>query len=58
MSATETTPARVPRRGKMSGSITEWCVFWTLKPGVSGQKIVDRYLGGPFEATGRDKAVI
>ena len=46
MSATETTPARVPRRGKMSGSITEWCVFWTLKPGVSGKKIVDDILAG------------
>jgi hypothetical protein len=42
----ETTPARVPRKGKMSGSITEWCVFWTLKPGVSGQKIIDDILAG------------
>ena len=47
MSATKTTPARVPRRGKMSGSITEWCVFWTLKPGVSGKEIIDRILAGP-----------
>ena len=36
MSATETTPARVPRKGTMSGSITEYCAIWTLKPGVSG----------------------
>ena len=46
MSTTEKTPARVPRRSKMSGSITEWCVLWTLKPGVSGQKIVDAILAG------------
>ncbi len=42
----ETTPARLPRKGKMSGSITEWCVLWTLKPGVSGKKIVEDILAG------------
>jgi hypothetical protein len=46
MSAKETTPARVPRKGKTSGTINEWCVFWTLKPGVSGQKIIDQILAG------------
>jgi hypothetical protein len=46
MSTAEAIPARVPRKGKMSGSITEWCVFWTLKPGVSGQKIIDDILAG------------
>jgi hypothetical protein len=30
----------------MSGSITEWCVFWTLKPGVSGHKIIEHILAG------------
>jgi hypothetical protein len=42
----ETTVARVPRKGKMSGTIMEWCVLWTLKPGVSGQKIIDGILAG------------
>ena len=42
----QTTVARVPRKGKMSGTITEWCVLWTLKPGVSGQKIVKDILAG------------
>jgi hypothetical protein len=46
MPATETTTARVARKGLMSGSITEWCVLWTLKPGVSGQKIVKDILAG------------
>ncbi len=30
----------------MSGSITEWCVFWTVKPGVSGQETVDKIVAG------------
>jgi hypothetical protein len=42
----QTTVARVPRKGKMSGTITEWCVLWTLKPGVSGQKIIEHILAG------------
>jgi hypothetical protein len=41
----ETTPARVPRKGKMSGSITEYCAIWTVKPGL-GKATVDRILAG------------
>jgi hypothetical protein len=45
-STKETTVARVPRKGKMSGTITEWCVLWTLKPGVDGDKIIEHILAG------------
>ena len=30
----------------MSGTITEWCVLWTLKPGVDGDKIIEHILAG------------
>jgi hypothetical protein len=54
MSATETTPARVPRKGMMSGLVTEYCAYRKVKPGL-GKPTVDRDRGGPRESTGRCK---
>ena len=33
------TPARVPRKGKKSGGVTEYCGFWHIKPGHAKQLI-------------------
>ena len=41
----ETTPARVPRKGKMSGPVTEYCAFWKVKPGL-GKATVERIAAG------------
>ncbi len=41
----ETTPARVPRKGTMSGPVTEYCAFWKVKPGL-GKATVDRIAAG------------
>jgi hypothetical protein len=32
-------PPRVPRKGKTSGPVTEYCAFWTIKPGHAGQLV-------------------
>jgi hypothetical protein len=45
MSATKTTPARVPRKGTMSGPVTEYCAYWKVKPGL-GKPTVDRIAAG------------
>ena len=33
------TPARLPRKGKKSGPVTEYCALWTIKPGHAKQLI-------------------
>ena len=45
MSTKDTTPARLPRKGSMSGPITEYCAFWKVKPGL-GKATVDRIAAG------------
>ena len=45
MSARETTPARVPRKGLKSGEILEYCAIWTVKPG-RGKAVIERIAEG------------
>jgi len=40
MDATQSaTPVRLPRKGKKSGPVTEFCALWTIKPGHAKQLI-------------------
>ena len=45
MTTQATTPARVTRKGLMSGPVTEFCAIWTVKPG-RGKALVDRIAAG------------
>ena len=45
MTTEATAPARVTRKGLMSGPVTEYCAIWTVKPGL-GKALVDRIAAG------------
>ena len=43
--AESATPARLPRKGKTSGGVTEYCAMWTIKPGHAEQLVEDILAG-------------
>ena len=38
-STQQTTGTRLPRKGKKSGPVTEYCALWHIKPGHAQQVI-------------------
>ena len=45
--AEPTMQARVPRKGKKSGPVTEYCAVWTIKPGHA-EELIDEISTGLF----------